>query len=228
MGEWANIVASFKEMIVVGVPTSLIITVSGLLIGFVLAVVISVVRTLWGRSPFGLLAKYFVIFFTGTPLLVQLFLIYYGPGQFAFIRETFLWSAFGSAWFCGILTLGLNSAAYSSQLFYGALQNISKMEWNACLALGMNKREAFTPLFSLALRRALPTYSNEIVLVFKSTSLVSVITLLDIVGVAQQWTGRTYDQFTYFVVAGVIYLFFNGILIFLAKSLEKRALAFET
>lgn len=227
MWDWESIITSFKEMIVVGVPTSLILTVSALILGFVLAILITVMRSLWEGKIAGRIAEMFVIFFTGTPLLVQMFLIYYGPGQFEWVKNTFLWAAFGNAWFCGILALALNSAAYSSQLFYGALKNISQEQWNSCLALGMNKREAFRPLFSLALRRALPSYSNEIVLVFKSTSLVSVIALLDIMGVAREWAGRTYDQLTYFLVAAVIYLAINGVLIAVAKTIESKALAFE-
>lgn len=210
-----------------GVPLSLMLTVSALFFGFILAILLTMVLTLWeGKWP----AKFtrgFILFFTGTPLLVQIFLIYTGPGQFSWMQNSPLWSLFSQAWFCAVLALSLNSAAYTTQLFYGAVKNISKSQWEACLALGMSRFEAMKILLPLALRRALPSYSNEIVLIFKSTSLVQGITLLDIMGRARELVGQTYDEITYYAMAAVIYLMINAILISIAKLLERRALAFE-
>lgn len=210
-----------------GVPLSLALTIAALFFGFVLAILYTGVLTLWeGKLPARFM-RGFIIFFTGTPLLVQIFLFYTGPGQFAFVKDSFLWSLFSQAWFCAVLALSLNSAAYTAQLFYGAVKNISKNQWEACLALGMSRFEAMKILIPLALRRALPSYSNEIVLIFKSTSLVQGITLLDIMGRARELSGQTYDSITYYAMAGVIYLAINAILIMIAKLMEKRALAFE-
>lgn len=211
-----------------GVPLSLGLTIASLILGFILALFLTGVLTLWSNQWPAKIARGFIIFFTGTPLLVQIFLLYTGPGQFDFIRHSFLWEPFFSqAWFCAILALSLNSAAYTAQLFHGAVKNLSKNQWEACLALGMNRFEAMKILIPLALRRALPSYSNEIVLIFKSTSLVQGITLLDIMGRARELTGQTYDSITYYAMAGVIYLGVNIILILIAKAMEKRALAFE-
>ncbi|PWD85660.1 arginine ABC transporter permease ArtM [Ignatzschineria cameli] len=210
-----------------GVPLSLGLTVAALFLGFILALLLTGILTLWENRWQAKIARGFIIFFTGTPLLVQIFLFYTGPGQFAFIRESFLWPLFSEAWFCAILALSLNSAAYTAQLFYGAVKNISKNQWEACLALGMSRFEAMKILIPLALRRALPSYSNEIVLIFKSTSLVQGITLLDIMGRARELTGQTYDSITYYAMAGVIYLAVNIVLIAIAKLMERRALAFE-
>lgn len=210
-----------------GVPLSLGITVAALFWGFILAIFLTGVLTLWEQKWPAKIARGFIIFFTGTPLLVQIFLFYTGPGQFEFIRGSFLWSLFSQAWFCAVLALSLNSAAYTAQLFHGAVKNISKNQWEACLALGMSRFEAMKILIPLALRRALPSYSNEIVLIFKSTSLVQGITLMDIMGRARELTGQTYDSITYYAMAGVIYLGVNIILIMIAKNMEKRALAFE-
>lgn len=210
-----------------GVPLSLTLTISALFFGFILAILLTVILTLWEGRLLAKIARAFILFFTGTPLLVQIFLIYTGPGQFNWIQSSPLWGLFSQAWFCAILALSLNSAAYTTQLFYGAVKNISKSQWEACLALGMNRFEAMKILLPLALRRALPSYSNEIVLIFKSTSLVQGITLLDIMGRARELVGQTYDEITYYAMAGVIYLIINAILIGFAKVLERRALAFE-
>lgn len=210
-----------------GVPLSLGLTVASLVCGFLLALFLTGVMTLWEKRWPAKIARGFIIFFTGTPLLVQILLFYTGPGQIHFIRDSFLWSIFSQAWFCAILALSLNSAAYTAQLFYGAVKNISKSQWEACLALGMSRFEAMKILIPLALRRALPSYSNEIVLIFKSTSLVQGITLLDIMGRARELSGQTYDSITYYAMAGVIYLVVNAILILIAKLMERRALAFE-
>lgn len=210
-----------------GVPLSLMLTVAALFFGFIFALFLTGVLTLWENRWPAKIARCFIIFFTGTPLLVQIFLLYTGPGQFLFIKESFLWSILSQAWFCAILALSLNSAAYTAQLFHGAVRNISKNQWEACLALGMSRFEAMKILIPLALRRALPSYSNEIVLIFKSTSLVQGITLLDIMGRARELAGQTYDSITYYAMAGVIYLMVNVVLILIAKVMEKRALAFE-
>lgn len=210
-----------------GVPLSLMLTVAALFFGFIFALFLTGVLTLWENRWPAKIARCFIIFFTGTPLLVQIFLLYTGPGQFLFIKESFLWSILSQAWFCAILALSLNSAAYTAQLFHGAVKNISKNQWEACLALGMSRFEAMKILIPLALRRALPSYSNEIVLIFKSTSLVQGITLLDIMGRARELAGQTYDSITYYAMAGVIYLMVNVVLILIAKVMEKRALAFE-
>ncbi len=210
-----------------GVPLSLMLTVAALFFGFIFAIVLTGILTLWENRWPAKIARCFIIFFTGTPLLVQIFLLYTGPGQFLFIKESFLWSILSQAWFCAILALSLNSAAYTAQLFHGAVKNISKNQWEACLALGMSRFEAMKILIPLALRRALPSYSNEIVLIFKSTSLVQGITLLDIMGRARELAGQTYDSITYYAMAGVIYLMVNVVLILIAKVMERRALAFE-
>lgn len=225
-----NITDSYLDsflFILKGLPLSLSITFVALFVGFLLATLFTAILTLSAGRLSAKLVRAFVIFFTGTPLLVQIFLIYYGPGQFEGFRDTFLWVAFENAWFCAVLALSFNSAAYTTQIFHGALKNISSDQWRACSALGMSKGETFRLLFPLALRRALPTYSNEIVLVFKGTSLVSTIALLDIMGRVSILVGITWDQITYYLMAGGIYIVVNGVLISLAKLIERRALAFE-
>ena len=209
-----------------GLQTSLSLTASALLIGFTLAVVMTVIMA--GRKgPLRWLTKGYLTLFTGTPLLIQIFLIYYGPGQFESLRNSVLWPLLSEPWFCAMLALALNSAAYSTLLFYGAVKAIPAGQWQSCSALGMTRLQTLRILVPYALKRSLPAYSNEVVLIFKGTSLASTITIMDIMGYAQQLNAQTYDTLAVFGMAGVIYLVVNGLLTILMRQMEKRMLAFE-
>ncbi|MGL5768405.1 MAG: arginine ABC transporter permease ArtM, partial [Plesiomonas shigelloides] len=152
-----------------GLQTSLSLTVCALLIGFTLAVVMTVIMA--GRKgPLRWLTKGYLTLFTGTPLLIQIFLIYYGPGQFESLRNSVLWPLLSEPWFCAMLALALNSAAYSTWLFYGAVKAIPAGQWQSCSALGMTRLQTLRILVPYALKRSLPAYSNEVVLIFKGTS----------------------------------------------------------
>ncbi|MGL5400195.1 MAG: arginine ABC transporter permease ArtM [Plesiomonas shigelloides] len=209
-----------------GLQTSLSLTVCALLIGFTLAVVMTVIMA--GRKgPLRWLTKGYLTLFTGTPLLIQIFLIYYGPGQFESLRNSVLWPLLSEPWFCAMLALALNSAAYSTLLFYGAVKAIPAGQWQSCSALGMTRLQTLRILVPYALKRSLPAYSNEVVLIFKGTSLARTITIMDIMGYAQQLNAQTYDTLAVFGMAGVIYLVVNGLLTILMRQMEKRMLAFE-
>ncbi|EKF9199415.1 arginine ABC transporter permease ArtM [Vibrio cholerae] len=209
-----------------GLGTSLQLTAASLLVGCILSLSMTVslvMRTLvvhW-------FSRAVITLFTGTPLLVQIFLVYYGPGQFEWIRESVLWVWLSQPWFCAMLALALNTAAYSTQLFKGAFNAIPSGQWQACRALGMNKIATLRVLLPYALRRAVPAYSNEVILVFKGTSLASTITIMDLMGYAQRINAQTYDTLTVFGIAGAFYLTVNGILTLIFRQIEKKALAFE-
>ncbi len=209
-----------------GLATSLELTAVSLLVGCTLALLMTL--TLIMRTT-GLhwISRGIITLFTGTPLLVQIFLIYYGPGQFEAVRESFLWSWLSQPWFCAMLALALNTAAYSTQLFKGAFNAIPSGQWQACRALGMDKVATLRVLLPFAIRRAIPAYSNEVILVFKGTSLASTITIMDLMGYAQRINAQTYDTLVVFSVAGVFYLAVNGILTLIFRQVEKKALAFE-
>lgn len=212
--------------IIQGLPTSLTLTVVSLLVALVLALLFTIVLTL---SPIVLtqLVQGYITLFTGTPLLVQIFLIYYGPGQFDWIKQTpWLWNMLSQPWLCAMVALALNSAAYTTQLFYGAVKAIPSGQWQSCEALGMSRSQTLRILLPFAFKRALSSYSNEVVLIFKSTSLAYTITLMEVMGYSQQMYGRTYDVMV-FGAAGVIYLCVNGLLTLIMRMVERRALAFE-
>lgn len=209
-----------------GLHTSLTLTVASLIAALVFSLLFTVVLAL--KLPvLNALVKGYITLFTGTPLLVQIFLIYYGPGQFPAIQQIpWLWHLLSQPWLCAMLALSLNSAAYTTQLFYGAVRAIPDGQWQSCAALGMNRLATLRILLPYAFKRALSSYSNEVVLVFKSTSLAYTITLMDVMGHGQLLYGRSYDV-TVFAAAGLIYLCVNGLLTLLMRLIERRALAFE-
>jgi len=217
---------SYFPELLKGLQTSLTLTVASLLLALLLAVIFTVILAL--KVPvLSLITRGYITLFTGTPLLVQIFLIYYGPGQFPSIQNIpWLWHLLSQPWLCALLALSLNSAAYTTLLFHGAVRAIPAGQWQSCAALGMNRKDTLRILLPYAFKRALSSYSNEVVLVFKSTSLAYTITLMEVMGHGQLLYGRTYDV-TVFAAAGIIYLIVNGLLTLLMRLIERRALAFE-
>lgn len=213
-------------VIIQGVPTSLLLTFVSLIVAFFLAVGLTFLLSMENRVIKAVING-FLTLFTGTPLLVQFFLIYAGPGQFQWIVESPFWSLLSDAWFCAMLTLALNSAAYSTLLFHGAVKAIPKGQWETCAALGLSRLQTLKILIPYALKRALPSYSNEIILVFKGTSLASTITIMDIMGYARQLYGTEYDALTIYGLAGVIYLVITGIMTVILRKVERKVLSFE-
>ena len=216
----------YLSLIAQGIPTSLLLTFASLLIAFLLALLFTFILAMgnrWLKSA----VNFYLVLFTGTPLLIQIFLIYSGPGQFEFITQSPLWSLLSNAWFCAMLALALNSAAYSTQLFYGAVKAIPKGQWESCAALGLSRVQTLKILIPYALKRAFPSYTNEIILVFKGTSLASTITIMDIMGYARQLYGTEYDALTIYGIAGGIYLLITGIATLVLRKVENKVLAFE-
>ncbi|EKB24867.1 arginine ABC transporter permease ArtM [Aeromonas veronii] len=210
-----------------GLLTTLELTLFSLLLGFVLAALMTWVLEL--RLPVATqLVQLWVLLFTGTPLLIQIFLIYYGPGQFEWLKASPLWPLLKQPWFCAVLALGLNTAAYSTRLFKGALDAIPAGEVEACRALGFNGRQTLWMKVRHAARHLVPAYSNEVILVLKGSSLASTITIMDIMGLAQGLNAQTYDTLAVFGVAGGLYLAMNGLLTIGFRWCEKRALAFQS
>src|SRR5579871_5320449 len=195
-----------------GLIITLILMVASLIVGFVL----SVCMTAASRSDIYLLRKLvglIVYFIRGTPLLVQLFLIYYGASQFEWVRESALWFILREPLSCAIIALSINTACYTTVLLQGAINSVPTNEIAACEAIGMSKWLAFRRIiFPRAMRIALPAYSNEIIIILKSTSLASTITLLDLMGVTQELIARTYQTVEFYIIAGAVYLLLNGII----------------
>lgn len=196
-----------------------LVTIS-LLLGFCLAIGLALLR-LSNNTFLSFFAKTYIFYFRGTPLLVQIFLIYYGIAQFEIIRETFVWSFFKEAYWCGILALTLNTCAYSSEIIRGGIQSVPFGQIESAKSVGMSRFLLYRRIIlPIAFRQALPAYGNEIILMVKATSLVSTITLMEITGIARLIIAKTFSPVEIFIVAGLIYLTINFIVTRLVNFCE--------
>ncbi|NDB67680.1 MAG: ABC transporter permease [Methylocystaceae bacterium] len=195
-----------------------------LLLAFVLAIPLAFARNA-GHRIISVPANAYILFFRGTPALIQVFLVYYGAGQFVWIRSSVAWTILRDPFWCLIIALGMNGAAYSAELFAGAMRNVSRGVIEAARALGLSWYATIrTVIFPIALRSALPAYSNEIILTIKATSLASTITIMDLTGAARLEVARTYAPFEVFITAGAIYVAITALLTHSLKQLERRVM----
>ncbi|BCD83963.1 arginine/ornithine transporter AotM [Pseudomonas solani] len=163
----------------------------------------------------------------GTPMLVQLFLIYYGLAQFAWVRESVLWPYLSNATFCACLAFAVNTSAYTAEILAGSIKATPHGEIEAAKAIGMSRAKLYRRiLLPSALRRALPQYSNEVIMMLHTTSLASIVTLIDITGAARTVNSQYYLPFEAFITAGLFYLCLTFILVRLFKLAERRWLAY--
>ncbi len=150
----------------------------------------------------------------GTPMLVQLFLIYYGLAQFPAVRESLLWPWLSQAWFCAVLAFGVNTCAYTVEIIAGCIRATPHGEVEAARAMGLTTAQVYRRiLLPSALRRALPAYSNEVIMMLHGTSLASIVTLLDLTGAAREVNSRFYAPFEAFITAALFYLALTFLLV---------------
>ena len=209
-----------------GVLVTLKILLISLAFGLSLALPLALMRV--SKSPWvNLPAWLYTYVIRGTPMLVQLFLIYYGLAQFEFIRDSFMWPYFSSATFCACLAFAINTSAYSAEILAGSLKATPHGEIEAAKAMGMSRFKLYRRiLLPSALRRALPQYSNEVIMMLHTTSLASIVTLIDITGAARTVSSQYYLPFEAFITAGLFYLCLTFILVRLFKLAERRWLAY--
>ncbi len=161
--------------------------------------------------------------FRGTPLLVQIFIIYFGLGQIEYLRTTFLWVVLKEPYWCAIIAFSLNTGAYTSEILRSAFQTIKPGYLEAGRSLGIPSKIIFTKIqIPIAIKQSLPAYGNEIILMLKGTSLASTVTLMDLTGVAKYIISTTFKPVEVFIVAGGIYLFITFIIHNVIKYLEKK------
>lgn len=205
-----------------GVGLTLCLTVVALIAGLFIALCLSLCNESDSRLLKGLVSI-LLLFVRGTPVLVQLFLVYYGLGQFDAMRASVLWVLFQQPMFCAMFVLSINTGCYTSVILTGAIRAVPDTYRQAAGALGMGPwltlRRIILPR---AFQLALPAYSNEALIVLKTTSLASVITLMDIMGVTQDLISETYNTLYWYAVAAVLYLTLNFILLY-GFQLLKRA-----
>ena len=193
-----------------------------LFFGIFVGVFFAILRTSKNKILF-FISYYYSYVFRGTPLLVQIFIIYFGLGQVEWIRESFLWIFLKEPYSCAILAFTLNTGAYSSEIFRSAFETINKGILEAAKGLGLNKITTFFKIkLPIAIRQSLPAYGNEMILMLKGTSLASTVTLLDLTGVAKHIISTTFRPVEVFIVAGSIYLIMTFVIHNLIKLLEKK------
>ena len=212
---------SFPKLLSASIITLKLLSVSlvlGLCIGLFFAVLRIKNNFLLGKLAYG-----YSYIFRGTPLLVQIFIIYYGFGQVEFIRQSFMWVILKEPYWCAIIAFALNTGAYTSEILRSAFQTIKPGFIEAGKSLGINNKIIFYKIqIPIAIRQSLPAYGNEIILMLKGTSLASTVTLMDLTGVAKYIISTTFKPIEVFIVAGSIYLFITFIIHNLIKFLEKK------
>ena len=190
----------------------------GLFIGLLFAVMRMSKNFILNKFAYG-----YSYLFRGTPLLVQIFIIYFGFGQIEFIRDSFLWIILKEPYWCAIIAFALNTGAYTSEILRSAFQTIKKGYIEAGKSLGISSKIIFYKIqIPIAIRQSLPAYGNAIILMLKGTSLASTVTLMDLTGVAKYIISTTFKPIEVFIVAGSIYLFMTFIVHNLIKFLERK------
>jgi arginine transport system permease protein len=212
-----------------GVGVSMSLALLALIFGFMISIgLVYLLNT--KRTLFVWPVRGFITFMRGVPLIVQIFLIYYGSAQFEWIKECFLWTFLQHPFFCATLALALNSSAYTAILLESNIEAISMGELEAASVLNLS---FYNKMRRIVLPQALSNfwsvYSNEVIMTLKSTSLVSTITLMDLLGVTRQMIAATYQSFEIFMIAGILYLLMAWILtaffsVFFTRRAEKKSL----
>ncbi|CEL27034.1 ABC transporter permease [Pseudomonas sp. A1230] len=204
-----------------GATLTLELVAIAVIAGLLLAIPLGIARSskLWCVRA---LPYAYIFFFRGTPLLVQLFLVYYGLAQFDAVRNSPMWPYLRDPFWCATVTMTLHTAAYIAEILRGAIQAIPPGEIEAARALGMSKPKAmFYIILPRAARIGLPAYSNEVILMLKASALASTVTLLELTGMARTIIARTYLPVEIFFAAGVFYLVMAYVLVRGFKLLER-------
>ncbi len=214
-------VNSFPKLLSASLITLKLLSVS-LIVGLFIGLLFAILRL--NKNIFiNKFAYSYSYLFRGTPLLVQIFIIYYGLGNIEYLRTTFLWVILKEPYWCAIIAFSLNTGAYTSEILRSAFQTIKLGVIEAGKSLGIPSKIIFYKIqIPIAIRQSLPAYGNEIILMLKGTSLASTVTLMDLTGVAKYIISTTFKPIEVFIVAGGIYLFMTFVVHNVIKFLEKK------
>ena len=193
-----------------------------LFLGLALAVPLALASVSRWRVP-RLAAALYIYIFRGTPLLVQVFLVYYGLGQFALIRESVTWILLEKPFWCALIAFSLNTAAYTAEILRGAIAETPAGEIDAAWAFGMSPALVYRRIvLPSVLMRALPAYSNEVIFMLHGSSLAGIITLVDITGAARIASANTYNPSAAYSIAAILYLMLALAALSGFRAIEKR------
>lgn len=188
-----------------GLPLTVGLAVISVILGGLLGFVVALLSMSSFRSVRAI-AWLYVQLFRSVPLLVLLFIIYYGVSQFAVVRQSVFWPFLREPFWCVLLALTINTSPYAAEIIRGGLKSVSRGELEAASACGMSRvmrmRRIIVPL---AMRQALPAYGNELIAMVKATALASLVTLMDVTGIATSIASQTYRPIEVYVSAGIIY-----------------------
>ena len=203
-----------------GIDETIMLVLLSLSVGFVISIFFALARI----SSIKLLSEtiyYYIFVIRGTPLLVQIYLIYFGLGSIKAIRESFFWIVLKEPFWCGVIALVLNTVAYTTEIIRGGIQSVSKGQIESCKSLGMTRFTMYYKIIlPVAFRQAFPAYGNEMILMVKATSLVSLTTYMEMTGLARNIMSKTFAPVEAFIAAGSIYLFLNFLVVQFIKFLE--------
>jgi polar amino acid transport system permease protein len=189
-----------------GIGTTLELLVLSTVLGTILAVLLLLMR-ISNRWYLSWPAIVYIYIFRGTPILVQIFIIYHGFPQFEYIRDSIFWPILREPYGCAVLALTLNNGAYVSEIFRGGVNGVDRGLIEAGAALGLSVRQRFTYITTpIAIRLSIPAYSNDVVSLMKATALASTITILDMMGIARNLVAETFAPYEIFISLAVIYL----------------------
>jgi len=216
-----DVIIKWLPKLAQGATLTLELVAIAVILGLLLAIPLGIARS--SRSRYVRALPYaYIFFFRGTPLLVQLFLVYYGLAQFDAVRESAMWPYLRDPFWCATATMTLHTAAYIAEILRGAIQAIPPGEIEAARALGMSRPKAlFYIMLPRAARIGLPAYSNEVILMLKASALASTVTLLELTGMARTIIARTYLPVEIFFAAGMFYLLMAYVLVRGFKLLER-------
>jgi len=216
------LILSHWDVFLIGAQNTLMLVGLALAIGAAVALPLSIVRTYSDGIASRAIGVY-VYVFRGTPLLVQAYLIYYGLGQFAFVRDSLAWTVLESAWWCALIAFTLNTVAYQIEIFRGGLQAVPRGEMEAAKAYGMSRLKAIRRIaIPSGLRRSLPMLLNEIIFMIHGSVVASTLTVIDILGAGRMLNGRYYLAYEGFLAASLIYMAIILTLTAIFRRIERR------
>ncbi len=203
-----------------GLQTTIVLVVASLILGLALAIPIALLAAS-KRKWVAALPKAYIYFFRGTPLLVQMFMIYHGMGQFEAVRESFLWVIFQHAWACALVAFALNTAGYTGEILRGTIEQTPYGEVEAAKSVGMSNAQIYRRIIlPSTFRRALPAYGNEVIFMLHGSSLAGLITIVDLFGAAKVVNARNFVPFESFIAAGIFYLAITFMIVWGFKKAE--------
>ena len=203
-----------------GLWVTILLVISSLALGLCLALPIALLATSKNRWV-RMFPQAYIYFFRGTPLLVQMFMIYHGMGQFEAVRESFLWVIFQQAWACALVAFALNTAGYTGEILRGTIEQTPYGEIEAAKSVGMSDAQIYRRIIlPSTFRRALPAYGNEVIFMLHGSSLAGLITIVDLFGAAKIVNARNFVPFESFIAAGIFYLAITFMIVWGFKRAE--------